>query len=90
MVAYLCAPLLVRDCSPHAAQDIQERRVPPPFRPALQSDVDVSNFDPEFTHSEVCITPPDGSVLIVDEDGVEQRAGREFEVCTCMRHPWEH
>ncbi|KAK2814830.1 hypothetical protein Q7C36_023096 [Tachysurus vachellii] len=33
--------------------DLVERRIPPPFNPSVESQYDISNFDPEFTEETV-------------------------------------
>uniref|UniRef100_A0A673LWM4 AGC-kinase C-terminal domain-containing protein n=1 Tax=Sinocyclocheilus rhinocerous TaxID=307959 RepID=A0A673LWM4_9TELE len=35
-----------------------QRRVPPPFVPAVKGKEDVSNFDAEFTNEAPTLTPP--------------------------------
>ncbi len=35
-----------------------QRRVPPPFIPAVKGKEDVSNFDAEFTNEAPTLTPP--------------------------------
>lgn len=35
-----------------------QRKVPPPFVPALTGKEDVSNFDAEFTNEAPALTPP--------------------------------
>ncbi|CAF3423003.1 unnamed protein product [Rotaria sp. Silwood1] len=35
----------------------EEKKIPPPFRPQLDSDIDTRYFDTEFTNEPVCVTP---------------------------------
>jgi novel protein kinase C delta type len=42
---------------------MEKRQIEPPFKPAVQSKSDFSNFDDDFTMEEANITPPDLSVF---------------------------
>lgn len=44
---------------------IHNKQVPPPYRPTagIESDIDVRNFDKEFTEEAVQVTPTVGSIL---------------------------
>ena len=40
--------------------DLLAKKIPPPYKPTVDSEVDVRNFDPEFTENEnPDLTPPD-------------------------------
>ena len=38
---------------------LEQKQVPPPYRPTLESDRDLDNFPPEFTDEPVQLTPDD-------------------------------
>ena len=38
---------------------LEQKQVPPPYRPTLESDRDLHNFPPEFTDEPVQLTPDD-------------------------------
>lgn len=38
---------------------LEQRQVPPPYRPRLESDRDLANFPPEFTDEPIQLTPDD-------------------------------
>jgi len=38
-------------------EDIYHKRIPPPFKPSIQSATDTSNFDQEFTSVTPVLTP---------------------------------
>jgi len=38
-------------------EDVRDKRLVPPFRPALQGELDTSNFDAEFTQMDAVISP---------------------------------
>ncbi|NXH23416.1 AKT2 kinase, partial [Bucco capensis] len=40
-------------------QDVVQRKLVPPFRPQVTSEVDTRYFDDEFTAQSITITPPD-------------------------------
>ncbi|KAH0513000.1 RAC-beta serine/threonine-protein kinase [Microtus ochrogaster] len=46
-------------------QDVVQRKLLPPFKPQVTSEVDTRYFDDEFTAQSITITPPDRSPLSV-------------------------
>jgi RAC serine/threonine-protein kinase len=42
-------------------KDLEERKVPPPFKPLLTSDTDTRYFDKEITDEAAELTMPDGT-----------------------------
>nr|KAF6289811.1 AKT serine/threonine kinase 2 [Pipistrellus kuhlii] len=40
-------------------QDVVQKKLPPPFKPQVTSEVDTRYFDDEFTAQSITITPPD-------------------------------
>lgn len=38
---------------------LQQKQIPPPYRPRLESELDLDNFDPQFTLEPVQLTPDD-------------------------------
>ncbi|CAF4258697.1 unnamed protein product [Rotaria sp. Silwood2] len=55
----------------------EEKKVEPPFKPALDSDTDTRYFDAEFTNEPVCITPP-GSTDSINGLGLPDDAFERF------------
>ncbi|XP_039247785.1 RAC-gamma serine/threonine-protein kinase-like [Styela clava] len=47
-------------------KDLYDRKIPPPFKPQVQSATDTRYFDEEFTAQPVELTPPDQSASIDD------------------------
>jgi len=43
--------------------DLVQKKIPPPFKPQVTSDIDTRYFDSEFTGESVELTPPDQSCL---------------------------
>ena len=47
-------------------QDLYNKKLKPPFKPRVEGEDDVSNFDPEFTEGEnPSLTPPDEGFSIL-------------------------
>ncbi|KAK9883124.1 hypothetical protein WA026_001320 [Henosepilachna vigintioctopunctata] len=44
-------------------ESLEQRRVPPPYKPRLESERDLANFPPEFTDEPVHLTPDDPRVI---------------------------
>ncbi|XP_041981298.1 RAC serine/threonine-protein kinase [Aricia agestis] len=44
--------------------DLLAKRIPPPFKPQVESDTDTRYFDSEFTGESVELTPPDGDAAL--------------------------
>jgi len=42
---------------------LEQKQIPPPYRPRLENDRDLANFPPEFTDEPVQLTPDDQSVI---------------------------
>lgn len=42
-------------------RDLEQKKIPPPFKPQVTSDTDTRYFDSEFTGESVELTPPDNS-----------------------------
>ena len=42
---------------------LEQKQIPPPYRPRLESERDLANFPPEFTDEPVHLTPDDPSVI---------------------------
>ncbi|NXL83472.1 AKT2 kinase, partial [Alectura lathami] len=40
-------------------QDVVQRKLVPPFKPQVTSEIDTRYFDDEFTAQSITITPPD-------------------------------
>nr|UAD90250.1 RAC serine/threonine-protein kinase [Lasioderma serricorne] len=40
-------------------RDLEQKKIPPPFKPQVTSDIDTRYFDSEFTGESVELTPPD-------------------------------
>ena len=38
---------------------LEQKQIPPPYRPRLESERDLANFPPEFTDEPVQLTPDD-------------------------------
>ncbi|CAF1630673.1 unnamed protein product [Adineta ricciae] len=55
----------------------EEKKVPPPFKPELDSDTDTRYFDTEFTNEPVCVTPP-GSTDSINALGISDDAFERF------------
>lgn len=45
------------------ALQLEQKQVPPPYKPRLDSDRDLANFPPEFTDEPVHLTPDDPRVI---------------------------
>lgn len=54
---------------------LEQRQVPPPYRPRLESDRDLANFPPEFTDEPMQLTPDDQR----DIDNIDQSEFEGFE-----------
>ncbi|XP_066259766.1 atypical protein kinase C-like [Euwallacea similis] len=54
---------------------LEQKRIPPPYKPRLDSDRDMANFPPEFTDEPVHLTPDDPSVI----DQIDQSEFEGFE-----------
>ena len=42
---------------------LEQKQIPPPYRPRLESERDLANFPPEFTDEPVRLTPDDTYVF---------------------------
>jgi len=42
---------------------LEQKQIPPPYRPRLESERDLANFPPEFTDEPVQLTPDDQSII---------------------------
>uniref|UniRef100_A0A0R3TH86 AGC-kinase C-terminal domain-containing protein n=1 Tax=Rodentolepis nana TaxID=102285 RepID=A0A0R3TH86_RODNA len=42
---------------------LEQKRVPPPFRPEETDEFSLIHFDPTFTNEEVCFTPDDPEII---------------------------
>jgi len=42
---------------------LEQKQIPPPYRPRLESERDLANFPPEFTDEPVQLTPDDPSII---------------------------
>jgi len=51
--------------------DLYNKKIPPPFKPEVSSDIDTRYFDQEFTGDNVELTPPDSSDALdpINEEG---------------------
>lgn len=61
---------------------MEMKKIKPPFIPIVKSDVDVSNFDPEFTECEVesmSESSPTSSVKDYEGFSFEKSCGNEME-----------
>ncbi|CAL4149104.1 unnamed protein product, partial [Meganyctiphanes norvegica] len=54
---------------------LEQRQVPPPYRPRLDSDRDLANFPPEFTDEPMQLTPDDQREI----DNIDQSEFEGFE-----------
>jgi len=54
---------------------LEQKQVPPPYRPTLESDRDLHNFPPEFTDEPVQLTPDDSGII----DKIDQTEFDGFE-----------
>lgn len=54
---------------------LEQKQVPPPYRPRLESERDLANFPPEFTDEPVQLTPDDTSLI----DKIDQSEFDGFE-----------
>jgi len=54
---------------------LEQKQVPPPYRPTLESDRDLHNFPPEFTDEPVQLTPNDSGII----DKIDQTEFDGFE-----------
>lgn len=43
---------------------LEQKQIPPPYRPRLESERDLANFPPEFTDEPVQLTPDDQYILL--------------------------
>ena len=43
--------------SPRGLFQLEQKQIPPPYRPRLESERDLANFPPEFTDEPVQLTP---------------------------------
>jgi len=64
----LCVVLFLYSLSLHSAPilclcvsflQLNQKQILPPFRPPLESELDLDNFDPQFTLEPVQLTPDD-------------------------------
>jgi serine/threonine protein kinase len=55
----------------------EEKKIPPLFKPELDSDTDTRYFDAEFTNEPVCVTPP-GSTESINALGMSDDAFERF------------
>jgi len=44
-------------------EGLEQKQIPPPYRPRLESERDLANFPPEFTDEPVQLTPDDQSII---------------------------
>ena len=44
-------------------QRLESKQIPPPYKPILTEDTDLSHFDPQFTNEDVVFTPEDEQIL---------------------------
>ena len=42
---------------------LEQKQIPPPYRPRLESERDLANFPPEFTDEPVQLTPDDAGII---------------------------
>ena len=42
---------------------LEQKQIPPPYRPRLESERDLANFPPEFTDEPVHLTPDDPGII---------------------------
>merc|ERR1719511_76534 len=42
---------------------LEQKQIPPPYRPRLENERDLANFPPEFTDEPVQLTPDDASII---------------------------
>ncbi|XP_071525049.1 atypical protein kinase C isoform X3 [Panulirus ornatus] len=54
---------------------LEQRQVPPPYRPRLESDRDLANFPPEFTDEPIQLTPDDARAI----ENIDQSEFEGFE-----------
>lgn len=54
---------------------LEQKQVPPPYKPRFESDRDLANFPPEFTNEPVHLTPDDPRVI----DKIDQSEFEGFE-----------
>lgn len=54
---------------------LEQRQVPPPYRPRLDSDRDLANFPPEFTDEPIQLTPDDARAI----ENIDQSEFEGFE-----------
>jgi len=54
---------------------LEQKQIPPPYRPRLESERDLANFPPEFTDEPVRLTPDDTSLI----DKIDQSEFDGFE-----------
>ena len=45
--------------NPFLVFQLEQKQIPPPYRPRLESERDLANFPPEFTDEPVQLTPDD-------------------------------
>ena len=44
-------------------RQLEQKQIPPPYHPRLESEMDLANFPPEFTDEPVRLTPDDTSLI---------------------------
>jgi len=54
---------------------LEQKQIPPPYRPRLENDKDLTNFPPEFTDEPVQLTPDDPTII----DRIDQTEFEGFE-----------
>ncbi|XP_061595303.1 RAC-beta serine/threonine-protein kinase-like [Cololabis saira] len=65
--------------------DVEQRKLPPPFKPQVSSETDTRYFDEEFTAQTITLTPPD-KCPNTDVDNPSQEAHfPQFSYCASVR-----
>lgn len=61
MISWHVSSVTKRGCCPVIifAFQLEQKQIPPPYRPRLENDRDLANFPPEFTDEPVQLTPDD-------------------------------
>ena len=54
---------------------LEQKQIPPPYHPRLESEMDLANFPPEFTDEPVRLTPDDTGLI----DRIDQSEFDGFE-----------